>query len=141
MLAVLQTKLPDELIFLGDGESDLIPVRKKYPDLIIHQVRGNCDFSSAARLQMTIRSGRKTIFLCHGHTMQVKNSLDTLVQTAFAAGAGVVLFGHTHVPYTGVRLAMDLMNPGTIGDCPDPTYGVLSVDGFRVEARIVHVRV
>ena len=139
MLTVLQQKLPDELLFLGDGETDLIPVRTKYPELTIHHVRGNCDAFSTARLQMTIQSRRKRIFLCHGHTLRVKSSLDLLVQTAFSEEADVVLFGHTHVPCTGVSMAMDLMNPGTIGDVPDPTYGVLSVDGFRVEMRIAHV--
>ena len=140
MLAVLQKRLPDELIFLGDGELDLVDVRKKYPDLTIHNVRGNCDIASSARLQMVIKSGRKKIFICHGHTMGVKDSLDMLVDSAFTAEANVVLFGHTHVPYTGFSMAMDIMNPGTIGECPDPTYGVLSIDGFRVDTIIVHVK-
>ena len=55
MEAVLREHLPDELIFLGDGELDLLPIRKKYPDLKIHQVRGNCDFSSSAREILTIQ--------------------------------------------------------------------------------------
>ena len=139
MLAVLQQKLPDELIFLGDGELDLLDVRKKYPGLVIHQVRGNCDVESTARLQMIIKCGRKKTFLCHGHTMGVKDSLDTLVENAFAAEVSVVLFGHTHVPYTGFAMAMDIMNPGAIGECTDPTYGVLFIDGFRVDTKIVHV--
>ena len=139
MLAVLQQKLPDELVFLGDGELDLLDIKKKYPDLVIHNVRGNCDVASTARLQMVIKCGRKKIFLCHGHTMNVKDSLDTLVDNAFAAEASVALFGHTHLPYTGFAMAMDIMNPGTIGECPDPTYGVLTIDGFRVDTKIVHV--
>lgn len=139
MLAVLNQKLPDELIFLGDGELDLIPVRKKYPNLIIHHVRGNCDIASTARLQIIIKCGKKKIFMCHGHTMGVKDSLDTLIDTAFAAEANVVLFGHTHMPYTGFSMAMDIMNPGTIGEYPDPTYGVLTIDGFRVDTKIAHL--
>ena len=71
--------------------------------------------------------------------MNVKDSLDTLVDNAFAAEASVALFGHTHLPYTGFAMAMDIMNPGTIGECPDPTYGVLTIDGFRVDTKIVHV--
>ena len=55
MEAVLREQLPDEMIFLGDGELDLLPIRKKYPDLKIHQVRGNCDFSSSAREILTIQ--------------------------------------------------------------------------------------
>ena len=139
MLAVLQHKLPDELIFLGDGEFDLIDVRKKYPDLVLHHVRGNCDIASTARLQMVIKCGRKKIFMCHGHTMHVKDSLDALVDNAFAAEASVVLFGHTHVPYNGSAMAMDILNPGTIGECPDPTYGILMIDGFSVKTEIIHL--
>lgn len=139
MLAVLQQKLPDEMIFLGDGELDLLAVRKKYPDLTIHQVRGNCDVTSTAREKMIIKCGRKKIFMCHGHMMGVKNSLDKLIDTAFAAEASVVLFAHTHIPYTGFTMAMDIMNPGTIGECADPTYGLLSIDVFDVKAKIVHL--
>ena len=139
MMTVLKQHLPDELIFLGDGELDLISVREKYPDLIIHHVRGNCDFSSSSKETIVIKSGRKKIFLCHGHTMDVKSSLHTLIDTAFNAEADVLLFGHTHVPYTGFSMAMEILNPGTIGECLDPTYGVLIVDGFYTEAKIIHM--
>ena len=139
MLAVLRKKLPDELIFLGDGELDLIPIRKQYPDLVIHTVQGNCDCSSSAKEKMLIKCGRKKIFICHGHTMGVKYSLDALINTAFGLEADAVLFGHTHIPYTGYTMAMEVMNPGAIGECPDPTYGVLTINGFIVETRIIHM--
>lgn len=87
MLAVLQQKLSDELIFLGDGELDLLDVRKKYPDLVIHQVRGNCDVASTARLQMIIKCGRKKIFLCHGHTMGVKRFAGYPCRECFCCGS------------------------------------------------------
>ena len=139
MLTVLKHKLPDELLFLGDGELDLLDIKKNYPDLIIHHVRGNCDLSSSSKEKMIIRCGRKKIFLCHGHTMGVKESLSTLIDTAFAAEADVALFGHTHVPYQGFSMAMDIINPGTIGNFLDPTYVVLTIDGFRVESKIIHL--
>ena len=139
MLAVLKHQLPDELIFLGDGELDLLPVRKKYTDLPIHQVRGNCDIMSSAKETLIIKSGRKKIFACHGHTLGVKYSLDTLINTAYAAEVDVVLFGHTHIPYSGHTLAMDLLNPGAIGECPDPTYGKITIDGFNVNCKIIHL--
>ena len=116
MLTVLKKKLPDELLFLGDGELDLLPITDRYPDLIIHHVRGNCDLTSSAKEKMIIRCGRKKIFLCHGHTMGVKDTLSDLINTAFAEEANVVLFGHTHVPYNGFCMAMDILNPGTIGE-------------------------
>lgn len=140
MLTVLKQKLPDELLFLGDGELDLLPIEEKYPDLIIHRVRGNCDLSSSAKEKMILKCGRKKIFLCHGHTMGVKYSLQNLIDTSFAAEADVVLFGHTHIPYTGFTMAMDILNPGTIGDCPDPTYGILTIDGFNVSTEVIHAR-
>ena len=105
----------------------------------IQQVRGNCDRSSSAKETMIIKSGKKEIFVCHGHTFGVKNSLDTLINTAFSAEVDVVLFGHTHIPYTGHTLAMDLLNPGAIGECPDPTYGKITIDGFNVNCEIIHL--
>ena len=139
MLTVLKQQQPDELIFLGDGELDLLPVRKQYPGLIIHQVQGNCDTNSSARLTRIIQSGRKKIFICHGHTFGIKNNLDSLVDTAFASEADVLLYGHTHIPCTDYRMAMEIMNPGSIGNVPDPTYGVLEINGYNVKTKIVHV--
>ena len=138
--AVLREQLPDELIFLGDGELDLLPIRKKYPDLKIYQVRGNCDLTSSAREMLTIQCGRKKIFACHGHTLGVKSSLDRLISKAFDSEADVVLYGHTHIPHTEYKMAMEILNPGSIGDVPDPTYGILEINGFNVRTRIVQIK-
>ena len=140
MLAVLRKKLPDELIFLGDGELDLLPIRKKYPDLIIHQVRGNCDLYSSASVKLTLQCGRKKIFLCHGHSIGVKESLDLLISEAFSMEADVVLYGHTHIPYTQYTMAMEVMNPGSIGNVPDPTYGILEINDYTVQTKIEHLK-
>ena len=139
MLNVLKQQLPDELIFLGDGELDLLPIREQYPELVIHTVRGNWDYASSSKEKMIIRCGRKKIFACHGHTMGVKYSLHSLIETAFEAEADVLLFGHTHIPYSGFAMAMDILNPGTISECPDPTYGSIHIEGYNVKVKIIHV--
>ena len=139
METILRDQLPDELIFLGDGELDLLPIRKKYPDLKIHHVRGNCDLTSSARETLIIQCGRKKIFACHGHTLGVKESVDQLISKAFDSEADVVLYGHTHIPYTAYTMAMEILNPGSIGDVPDPTYGLVEINGFNVRTMILHI--
>ena len=139
MLTVLKQKQPDELIFLGDGELDLLLIRKEFPDLKIHNVRGNCDLNSSAKESITIQCGRKKIFASHGHTFGVKNSLDQLILKAFNSEADVILYGHTHIPHTEYAMAMDIMNPGSIGNVSDPTYGLVEISGFNVRTKILHI--
>ena len=100
MLHAVYVEEPDAVIFLGDGERDLKPMRRRYPNLPIHAVCGNCDvgFSLPDKLLLTLEGVR--IFAVHGHRHDVKydRGLDYLLRSALHEQADVVLFGHTHVP-------------------------------------------
>ena len=139
MLRVLSAAQPDLLLFLGDGEVDLEPVRKRFPDLPLKTVCGNCDrySSSPEKLLFTYEGVR--IFMTHGHTFGVKEdpSAFQLRLAALEADAGIVLFGHTHEALCDYSLAMHILNPGTIGDVPSPSYGVITLDGSAVRCRLV----
>jgi len=126
-----QIKVPDAVIFLGDGLRDI-----EYAELdgiSAYCVRGNCDstvFSTAfAPDEHIITLGSKKIFITHGHRYGVKGLLSPLINRARELGADVALFGHTHEPFEkhiGIEneygIALDkplwLMNPGSIGSYP-----------------------
>ena len=138
MLRALDAELPDLMIHLGDGEYDLDAVKARYPLLPAETVRGNCDrFSvSVKTLRMTVAG--KRIFATHGHLYDVKYDAD-LTRLRYAAledDADVVLFGHTHRAYLDEFAGMKILNPGTCGRTPGPTYGRITIENGLVTAEI-----
>jgi putative phosphoesterase len=119
------------LIFLGDGLSDVFSCRK-YDEIITYAVRGNCDmgdyfspYGEEIPLYRLITLGNYRIFMTHGHTFSVKYGRDELIREAARHGADIVLFGHTHAPtleyikkgsIRGVEKDMVLFNPGSLAD-------------------------
>ena len=78
------------------------------------------------------------IFAVHGHQHEVKydDSMRELCRAALRADADVVLFGHTHRPYYGRHLGMEILNPGSIGRVREPSYGLLTVEEGNIKAEI-----
>jgi hypothetical protein len=114
--------------FLGDGVRDIEWLEDAYPKLPMYVVRGNCDFTSPYPVEGMVPFGGKNIFYTHGHLYNVKNSLDSLWQTAKARGADVALFGHTHKPLVKTVGGVLLFNPGAVGDYGlSGSYGLLTL--------------
>lgn len=138
MLLVIGRERPDIVIHLGDGEGDLAAVRRRFPELPIENVRGNCDRHSAALMTLRTTIAGKRIFAAHGHMYDVK--LDpAFTRLRFAAmedDADIVLFGHTHAPIHERSLGMEILNPGSCGDIRCPTYGVIVIDGDAVSIEL-----
>ncbi len=136
MLRAIRAESPDQVIFLGDGEGDLRAVRREFPGLTVHSVRGNCDVGSASPALLRMETEGTKIFATHGHAYHVKMDRDyqRLRYAALEADARIVLFGHTHVPYHERVWGMEIMNPGAIGYGSRPSYGVVTVDNGAVTA-------
>lgn len=90
------------------------------------------------------RSRRKTavlgdcrVLICHGHTCGVKTSLLTAGLKAEQDHLDAFLFGHTHKPLVDKRGRTLFLNPGTVGKGLRPTYGILTVEGDRIDGRTV----
>ena len=146
MILAIERERPDMIIHLGDGELDLIPVRMRFPDLKIENVRGNCDTHSTALIVLQTTIHGVNIFATHGDQEQynVKEGMDAddyhnLIFAAKIAGAGVVLFGHTHKPYKDNRLMMEVLNPGSCGNVSCPTYGVLTIHDGTPHTELVYL--
>lgn len=114
------------LLFLGDGlrDLDVLP-----PDVTVRAVRGNCDFVGADVPVSRVEDfGSCRIFMTHGHTYGVKWGLENAISAAVAAGADVLLFGHTHqalektlpagetVGGTVLSKPLLVLNPGSLGE-------------------------
>lgn len=131
MLNVLKENVGcyDFVIHLGDYANDT-----KYIDRTIGvtpslYVAGNNDYGSTLPATRTVELSGAKIFMCHGHTLNVKSSLDSLYYSALRDGCSVALFGHTHVPFSDNESGILICNPGTVGiaSMGAYTYGILDI--------------
>jgi len=126
------------IIHLGDGERDTEGLRLQYPDKMIHQVRGNCDFGSGLPYTGEDIVGDKRIFFAHGQTYRVKRGLYEFIAAARDHKADIALFGHTHIAETFYEDGLYVMNPGSIGFSRGggQTYGIIDITGAGVVCMI-----
>lgn len=131
MIRAIGREDPGLCFFLGDGERDLEEVRSRFPSLAVYAVRGNCDPCSSLPAFISCNVEGVGIYACHGHLYEVKTDHDlTLLRgTAGRAGAGIVLYGHTHEARLETMGSLTVMNPGSIGRGRKPGYGVITIDG------------
>ena len=135
MIRAVRLEKPDLCFFLGDGESDLVRLQRRFPSLPVNAVRGNCDLRSALPRAITCAAGGLRVFATHGHLYRVKYdpSLHNLCEAALTENADVVLFGHTHEPFRDRLMGMELLNPGSIGPNTRPSYGLILANDGRFE--------
>ena len=138
MVRIINGGSPDVVIHLGDYTSDCDELKRRFPDMQITGVRGNCDYRSAVPELRKLQIEGKLIFAAHGHAYNVKNGYTRICYAALEADADILLFGHTHIAYRNTGLGMEIMNPGAIGRGVHPSYGVIIIDGDRVDMEIVY---
>ena len=129
----------DALLHLGDCERDFEGVQILFPQKIIRMVRGNCDWFSQTPVVDMLTVAGKRILLAHGHTFQVKISLEDIMAEAKNRQADIVLFGHTHVPLVDYKDGIYVLNPGSISlpRAGAPTYGVVDITEAGIVTRVV----
>ena len=138
MITALRRESPALFFYLGDGERDLAAVREIFPALPYYSVRGNCDLRSSSSASLVCVVGGVRLFAAHGHLLDVKYDAraEALCDAARKARASVALFGHTHRPFLERRGELLIMNPGSIGRCPHPGYGLLLLEDGRAEGEL-----
>ena len=104
----------DVVIHCGDGASDVMEMKKLFPDRMFISVRGNCDWCCESPNIEIITLEDKKLFITHGHIYDVKSSLLRLSLAAKEAGADMTLFGHTHIPTDIYEDGLYLLNPGSL---------------------------
>ncbi len=120
----------DAYIFLGDGERELDRMREKYPDKLIMNVKGNCDFcSSAPDIDLYSVNGVRIMFT-HGHNHGVKYSTDRLFYLAEENDIQIMLYGHTHCRDLKYDSGIYVINPGSASmprDFKAPSYAYIDI--------------
>lgn len=126
LLSAVAVTGSDMILHLGDHDSDCVVLRKSFSDIPLYAVRGNCDLFSNEEIIRDIFCEGKHIYMCHGHTYNVKTGLSSLIRGGRDNRADIVLFGHTHRPFYDIVDGMHIINPGTIGYA-GRTYGILNI--------------
>jgi len=138
MFQAIDQNKPDLIIHLGDYEKDANILRERYPEIPVHNVRGNCDMFGTAPEQSVITVGTLPVFLTHGHLQNVKWNLLSLSYAALEAECRLALFGHTHIPCNEFFNGVHLVNPGTAGQTAGHTWAWLTVEedgSYRIDIR------
>ena len=105
----------DVLIHLGDMEADADWLRRNLSQPV-YSVPGNCDMNFKDPAERVVSLGGAAVFLCHGHTLRVKTTLEPLSYRAEERGAHLALFGHTHARCVRNLGGVLLVNPGALKD-------------------------
>ena len=131
MREAVRAERPDYIFHLGDHYTDAEQLSREFADIPVCKIRGNCDLSPVGELRVLTRLGGRTIFAAHGHTYNVKYGYDAIINTAMSAGADILLFGHTHIPYEEERDGLIIINPGAIGY--GMTYEIIEIEDGMVK--------
>ena len=105
----------DAVIHLGDMTGDAHWLMKNLAQPV-YSVPGNCDMDFRDPAEVALTLGGATVFLCHGHTLRVKTTLEPLSYRAEEKGASLALFGHTHARCVRNLGGVLLVNPGALKD-------------------------
>lgn len=100
----------DMVIHLGDGFRDAQDLAAVLPCPVV-SVRGNCDVEG--KDAQTLEIDGHMLFCTHGHLYGAGSGHALLNQAAEAAGADIVLYGHTHIPQISFEYGKWFINPGS----------------------------
>lgn len=134
MYDAIDAHSPQQVIHLGDMLRDAEEVSYAYDTLPICMVPGNCDgWTTVPAIRSFILAGKRFL-LSHGHLWGVKGSYDKAIAAARNAGADILLFGHTHVPYCQqMEDGLWVMNPGSARS----SYGVITIENGNIDCRLL----
>ena len=140
MLSAVRRMRPDVLVHLGDNLRDSAELAREFPELPLHAVPGNCDFARREPDTDTFMAGLVTVLATHGHRYSVKYGLDSLLNAAHFSGAGLVLYGHTHIARIDYYGGMTVVNPGISGLGPQPSFALIEIGADdRISAKILPI--
>lgn len=103
----------DCLIHLGDFQRDALSLEQELGVKVI-SLKGNTDCSHSANDFKILETEFGKILLVHGHTENVKFTLQNLLNRAKELNCKAVFFGHTHESFYGEYDGIYLLNPGSL---------------------------
>ena len=127
---VLNNASYDEIFYLGDGLTDIMQCAID-PAMKITYVRGNQDGDIDAPDDLMFELKGIRIMMTHGHNHGVKLGMGKLFKHAIANEVDLLLFGHTHMPFTTtLENGMVVLNPGSLGKgrLKYNSFGIIEID-------------
>ncbi|MBR4869136.1 MAG: YfcE family phosphodiesterase [Clostridia bacterium] len=137
--AIEQQPTADTILFLGDGIRDIEYLEETYPTKSFYKVSGNCDLASLEPLTRLLEFGGKRVMMTHGHEYHVKFGGREAEYTARRNQCDLLLFGHTHQPFTAYDDGLYMMNPGSVKRGNSHTYGVVDLVNGGILCNIVEL--
>lgn len=138
MIEVVERERPNEIFHLGDCVRDAEALSYAFPGIPVIMVPGNCDGWTGMQERLLLEREGVRILLAHGHNWHIKAGTGAALRDAFACGADILLYGHTHQAVC--RKERDepwRMNPGTVGGVhARATYGVILLEDGDISCRI-----
>lgn len=124
----------DLLIHLGDGVLEALLLQKK-TGIKVEAVNGNNDPRGAFPEELCFNLNNTSIYLCHGHNLNLQASLKPLIRSARQEKAVLALFGHTHQNLLIKKRKLTLLNPGAVCQWEHTSYAILELDdkGFKIK--------
>ena len=132
---------PDAIVHLGDYYEDGQVLAEENPNIVVHQVPGNCDANRCSpdlpRILCYPVCG-VWLYMTHGHLHHVKYGTAALLRDAKEKKVQAVLYGHTHSPecYQDED-GMWVMNPGTCGTSGGSAGIIETENGSIVNCRLI----
>jgi hypothetical protein len=137
----LRALVPDAILHAGDI-GDLAVLDELRAIAPVYAVRGNIDTRARELpdvLTLALGDGALTILLTHIAVAGPRIRADA-AKLARAAGAKLIVCGHSHVPFIAEERGLTVFNPGSIGprrfQLPI-VFGTLDLTGGRV--RLAHI--
>ena len=132
LLRVIEKIKPiDVLIHCGDIEGDDL-LLEEVAECPIQVVAGNNDFYYGYEGTKVFDIGKYRVYLTHGHHHGVHYGVERLIEAGKAAGADIVMYGHTHVPSVQHEAGMTILNPGSLTyprqPGRKPSYIIMEID-------------
>ena len=129
----LVAKHPNANLYLHAGDSEL------YEEELapFRSVRGNCDWQVERRF-IKLKLGSVGIYVFHGDHFYLDD--DLLVNLAKENDCDIIIYGHTHIPYTNYKYGVHIVNPGSIAypRVTKATYALITFtnqDDIKVEIK------
>ncbi len=123
--AIVEEPTAEVVYFLGDGANEFEEAQLVYGrEQAFIGVRGNCDLSSFLPDRDIRVICNKKILATHGYIQNVKFGLTDLQLEAVSEKCDIVLYGHTHIPYSSYKDGIYFFNPGSLRD---GCYGIVDI--------------
>ena len=130
------------VIHLGDGADDLVRASSRYQTKLFIQVAGNNDYCSILPYDRIAEFDNVKLFCTHGHTHNVKYSLEDLKNDAKRNGCQILLYGHTHDAVVDYEDGLYILNPGSVGGIGlgGASYGIIDITPSGIVCNVIKLQ-